>query len=1517
MNKGHNKLLAIDLLNSNVTVNQQKFKLTASQRQIWVIEKMWRDDIFAMLSNNISIAFDLHGNINIQNLFKAVTLTLSNHEIFRCNLNESGGEPYWELRSSLSGSVSITDHCDDLDHYLSEAIKVDFNSGNGKLFAIEIIRVSDDHTILLCVISHFLVDGWAIRLLFKELSKTYNSLEAGFYNENRADSRLPKCASLAVDPVDRLPALVEGCEADLYWRNQLSNVPHQLDYCLPQNALPPGSSKFKGIGISLNISKQVLSSLKVKSARLNVRLSTILFCAYSLLIGSYVSNNQFLIGFLTSGRTGQNKRKIGSFFNTIPVRVDVSGYEEINAYLKASQENITKALNYSEIPFEELVNRYCMERSVARSPLIQAVFSYEKAAHDALKLGDASASYRDLNRGVTQNDIVFHCHEMDSGLLCTLDCNVSLFEDWMVVGLMEHYENILLRIADEEISVQEIVKLPPSHVEKIKKWNDTAHSFDNRLTNIIESFDEQVVANPDKVALVFENQTLTYRQLYERSCYVASIIVDRNLSRQVIGVHMERSLNLFCIIYGVIRACAAYLPIETSLPTTRKEYMVDVSSCALVFTDQPDFNHPTVPHLLIETVFFENVSLVEMKAFPLIQTKDLAYIIFTSGSTGLPKGVMVEHASIFNRLAWMQAYYVLNPKHRVLFKTPIGFDVSVWEIFWPLMYGATTVIAKPDGHKDAAYIEKLMADAEINFAHFVPSMLSVFLETVEAPEQIGINHVICSGEELSLDLQQRFYNAFPKAVLSNLYGPTEAAIDVSVWLCDPNSTAPRVPIGKPIANTQLYILDVKKQLSPIGAVGELYIGGRNVARGYVNLIEETREKFPNTLAEIAGQRFYKTGDLCRYRADGNIEYLGRSDFQIKIRGQRLEISEIEIQLRAISNISECCVLPHGTGSDLVLVAFIKKCNSRDWTVAQLKKNLRLRLPEYMIPQYIVFVDSIPTTINGKVDRRSLLCNFTKNDGLPIASSDGHGEVDLINLCAEVLNVAPSKIDLKLSFFANGGNSLLANVLVKRIVDFFGVRLPVTKVFEFRSLSDIAAYISFSINSDSPQVTSGSVNSKYILENISASLQDLIHRYNVPGVSIAVRFASREYYCTAGFRHTDKNLPLETDNMFRIGCLVKLLTATLAMIFVEEKLITLDDPIKEKWKDFSTLDPHATKNITLRHLLTHVSGLDDQFFLTNGMPEFSSSEEFLSQLKLCPQLSPVGSNAVYSSLGYVIIARFLEHISGESYTELLSKKIFSPLNITEYSYAPFDHPACALEGHKYTSLGDLTQVAVSSHGVPSGLLPAIGNDLMMSAKALLQFAQSFLRDTEQRLLSIDSIILMTGFHRALRGDPGFSGVGFGFYHAYGGGVGLKGNGEGHQSFLNILPERSMAIVFIGNAYPCEPMYMDLYKSITGLDYIQHVEDYDLFDMDDVLGKYTSSFGSVLVEGIPGCGLKISLSSRLEKETFRVEKFDASGMCTFLNEDNISCSLSFYYPGSEGALYLNINGRIFRRNPVILQ
>ncbi|MGA2259018.1 MAG: amino acid adenylation domain-containing protein, partial [Thermoguttaceae bacterium] len=724
------------------------------------------------------------------------------------------------------------------------------------------------------------------------------------------------------------------------------------------------------------------------------------------------------------------------------------------------RQSALNAFQHQEMPFEGLVEALNPERDTSRHPLFQVLFTLQNAPWPKVRMADLTISHVPLDGQTAKFDLWLSMRETEAGLQTEVEYNVDLFDAATIERMMGHLESLL-----ESISVdpdQPIGRLPIQTDQErrqiLLEWNDTAKDYPNNacLHQLVEA---QVARSPKVVAVDFEGRQLTFAELNHSANRLARHLARYHVRPDMpVGVCLERSPEMVIGLLAIPKAGGAYAPLDPDYPPDRLAFMIADSRPAAILTTRT--LAARLPVVEVPLVYVDEIADAlaqeDGNNLPLSNSlDDVAYVIYTSGSTGKPKGVRNTHRGICNRLLWMQEAYGLTAEDRVLQKTPYSFDVSVWEFFWPLIAGARLVLAQPGGHKDPGYLVGLIAQQRITTLHFVPSMLAIFLDDEQVGECRAVKRVICSGEALSYELQQRFFARLP-AELHNLYGPTEAAVDATFWRCRPND-ARIVPIGRPIANTECYILDSQQNPVPVGCPGELHLGGVGLARDYLNRPELTVEKFiPHPFSSRPGARLYRTGDLCRWLPDGNIEFLGRLDYQVKIRGFRIELGEIEAELDVHPGIRQSVVVVRSDVSGGPrLVAYLVPQGEQVPTAGELREFLRARLPDFMVPAAFVTLESMPLTTSGKVNRKALPAVDDQRPDLQVeyVAPRNDTELRLAEIWQEVLNV--DRVGIHDNFFGLGGHSLLATQVVSRIVRRLHADLPLREMFQAPTIAELA------------------------------------------------------------------------------------------------------------------------------------------------------------------------------------------------------------------------------------------------------------------------------------------------------------------------------------------------------------------------------------------------------------------------------------------------------------------------------
>ena len=816
-------------------------------------------------------------------------------------------------------------------------------------------------------------------------------------------------------------------------------------------------------------------------------LYVVLLAAFQLLLHRYSGQEQVIVGSPIFGRSESiYSTIIGHFVNMLVLKSTCTDNPTFTDFLSQVRQTVLGAIDHQDLPFPLLVEQLNIKHDIGRSPLFQVTFDMQRAGQS----GDLSALFVPGSENVQvdlgglllgpyhmaqqlgQFDLGLQVLETEEVIPGTLKYSTDLFHEDTIRRMIGHYEILLEGITtNPQQQVSELTLLTEAERKQILvEWNATEVAYPQDVC-VHQLFEQQVARTPDAVAVRFEDQHLTYTQLNQRANQVAHYLRDQGMKPgSFVGVCMERSLEMVISLYAILKAGAAYVPLDPEYPSQRLTYMIEDAKPPLLLTqrhliDLLDQEHTQV--IAVDTMWEVLAKFDTENLEPLATIDDLAYMIYTSGSTGQPKGAMIPNRGIVNRLLWMQDEYHLNQADVVLQKTPFSFDVSVWEFFWPLLTGAQLVVARPGGHRDPVYLVNVVSEYDITTMHFVPSMLELFLDYGDVSSCTSLRRIICSGEALPIELQKRFFERL-SCDLHNLYGPTEAAVDVTYWACDPLSQYHTVPIGRPVANTQIYILDRFMQPVPIGITGELYIGGVQVGQGYFGRPELTSEKFiHDPFSHDPNSRLYKTGDLARYLPDGNIEYLGRLDFQVKIRGLRIELGEIEAALERHPKVIQCItvVFQDKTG-DKRLVSYVTSRDGNTLSPGDLREYLKADLPAYMLPTSIMILEAFPLTSNGKIDRRALPA--PQQNQVPartVSVPQTSTEALLADVWSHLLDVA--EISVFDNFFDLGGHSLQAIRFVAIVEEKMRYRLD-PLVVRFQTLKQLAATIDLTTGKTLPE-----------------------------------------------------------------------------------------------------------------------------------------------------------------------------------------------------------------------------------------------------------------------------------------------------------------------------------------------------------------------------------------------------------------------------------------------------------------
>lgn len=1044
---------------------------TEAQREIWLACQLGGD---ATLAYNESISLRLRGALDPSRLQAAVQGLVDRHDALRATLGADGQDLFIADRLTLTVPLTTVDavtpaqRADAIRQLAQEQVDTPFDLERGPLLRAQIVQFDPTEWVLILTAHHIICDGWSFGVLVNELAQLYAAGD---------DADQPSIASYG----DYALALHDAehsatAESDLrYWLSVYADAVPQLD--LPTDRPRSPVRSFAAAREDYRLSAATLEAVRKLAKRQGASLFVTLYAVYAGLIARLSGQSDVVVGISAAAQAAEGLLSlVGHCVSLLPIRLKTDLEASVADLIAQARSAVLDAQDHQGLSFGALLKHLQFERQPGRMPLVPVLFNLDSRIDPAIfAAAGLQAELTSNPRDAENFELYLNATPGPDGLLLECQYKTELFDRTTVRRWLALFEEALQRAAaTPDMSLAE--DLAPTAAEQalLRQWNDTARPYATaqRLSDLLAASLRQ---HADAQALVFEGQALSYAELDRRARRLALELRGRGAGPgQRVGLYLPRSLDLIVALVGIVYSGGAYVPLDPDLPAERLAGMAEDAALALLITQTTLHQHiaPALP-AGCETLFIDNSESTAtdtdvMPSVDLLGTADdPAYVIFTSGSTGRPKGAINAHRGIVNRLLWMQERYQLLPGERVLQKTPFSFDVSVWEFFWPLVTGATMVIARPDGHRDSAYLTELVQRERVDVMHFVPSMLRFFLDEPAVAGCSGLRQVLCSGEALAPDLVEKFFHLLPNTRLANLYGPTEAAVDVSAWDCQPGVQPGAVPIGAPIANTRLHVLDQTLRPLPIGVAGDLYIGGVQVGLGYVSRPDLTAERFIADPFDADG-RLYKTGDIARWRVDGALEYLGRSDHQVKLRGYRIELGEIETRLLAADGIANAvAIIREDVPGDIRLVAYVAgRGGAVD--VDALRERLRQQLPDFMVPQSIVALERIPLLSSGKLDRRALPAPSALRPAGPQARVAPRNEVEAAVLAAmeEVLRL-PS-LSIHDDFFGLGGHSLLAAKLIARLNQALDLQLPLRSVFEAPSAEKLAVVAQRSPSDDAPR-----------------------------------------------------------------------------------------------------------------------------------------------------------------------------------------------------------------------------------------------------------------------------------------------------------------------------------------------------------------------------------------------------------------------------------------------------------------
>jgi amino acid adenylation domain-containing protein len=1044
---------------------------TYGQKALWFLHRALPESA----AYNVVFTARIRSAVDLPALRCACQALVDRHAALRTTFAIEEGQLVQRVHGYVPMHVQVFDRPDkDVEALREEVIgaaRAPFDLQSGPLMRVQLFTRSPNDHVILIALHHIAADGWSLFLLLDDLRWLYplGRNGAGPAPPRPAHDVLAYCRWQKEMLAGR-----DGQEHESYWLKELAGEIPPLS--LPTDRSRSSSLTDHGETLAIDLGAELSSAVRSLAAAEGTTTFVVLLAAYQILLHRWTGQPEVIVGSPTYGRDRPEfANVVGDFINMIPLKGKVHDDPPFREFLAQLRRATIEGIKHQDYPFPLLVEKLNPQRELARSPIFQTIFILQRfkqleglqrlfsdsSSTDHLDFGGLALEPFPVPQQEGQFELSLELTEKEGAFQGSLKYSTDLYGRETIERLGRHYVRLLQGIvAAPETRVSRLPLLEVEEQERIVvEWNQTRVNY-GEIACLHELFQAQVDRSPESVAVVFEGRTLTYRELEVRANQVAHFLRRLGVvADSLVGICVERSLEMVIGLLGILKAGGAYVPLDPSYPEDRLAFMLEDAGVSVLLSQNHVLGRlPShrAKAIRLDADWDRIVRESRDRLSACARPDNLAYMIYTSGSTGRPKGAMITHRGIFNRLLWMQEQYRLSQNDAVLQKTPFSFDVSVWEFFWPLLAGARLVVARPGGHQDPAYLIDVIAREHITITHFVPSMLRVFLEA-DGLERCGtLREVICSGEALAPDLVKRFYSRLG-ANLHNLYGPTEAAVDVTYWSCPRGSELSVVPIGRPLANTQCYILDAQMQPVPVGVPGELHLGGVQVGRGYYRRPELTAEKFiADPFSSQPGARLYKTGDLCRYLPDGCIEYLGRIDHQVKLRGFRIELGEVEACLAKHPSVKDVVVVVRNDPSnEQRLAAYIVGSDGSPADPEGLREYLRALLPEYMVPSVFVVLDKLPLSPSGKIDRKALPI-LSAGD---VSNSAGYvpprTEVEKImaEIWAEVLGV--KKVSVYDNFFELGGHSLLATRLIARLRSAFQIDLPLRSIFAAPTIAGIS------------------------------------------------------------------------------------------------------------------------------------------------------------------------------------------------------------------------------------------------------------------------------------------------------------------------------------------------------------------------------------------------------------------------------------------------------------------------------
>ncbi|MGA7732188.1 MAG: amino acid adenylation domain-containing protein [Chloroflexia bacterium] len=1021
--------------------------LSLAQQRVWALDQLAPGNP----QHNVHAAFRLTGPLDTGMLERCLAEVIERHKVLRTTFHVVNEQPVqvvgdraWAVPRPLSDISDVEEAGKEkaVHRLVREEAHRPFDLARGPLIRSALLRLGEQEHVLLLTAHGIVLDQESMRVLFQELGALYGAVAAG------EPSPLPGLPAQYTDYAGWQEEWLRGEEAQAqlaYWKERLGGSPPVLE--LPADRPRPPMQSHHGARQTWLLPAGLAAALEALSRQEGATLFAVLLAAFETLLHRYTGQSDMVLGVPIAGRTRPGLAgSVGPYANTLVLRTMLEGDHDFRDLLRRVQQAVSEAHANQDVPFEKLVEELQPARDLSRTPLFGVTFALQDMAPPDLGAPGLAASTIDVDAGLAKYDLSLFMSEGGHGLAGWVEYNTDLFDSTTIIRMLGHFVTLLESIvAEPGRAISEMPMLAEAeHRQVLVEWNTNSVDYPQDVC-IHELVERQAERTSEAVAASFNGERLTYEQLNGKANRLAHHLRRLGVGPEVaVGVCMERSLPMLVALLGVLKAGGAYVPLDPAYPQDRLAFMLADSQALVLLTQRglagrlPE-HEATVVYL--DEGWEDEVGEEDSNPACIGTPGNLAYILYTSGSTGRPKGVSIEHRSGIALVEWAKETYTQEESSRVLASTSINFDLSVFELFVTLSRGGTVVLVE-----NALHLPSLAPSEEVTLVNTVPSAMAELLRTHAVPATVRV--VNLAGEPLQRTLVQQLYRQVPGCRVFNLYGPTEDTTYSTYALMDEADTG--LPhIGRPIHNSQVYLLDRHLQPVPVGVPGELYMGGAGLARGYAGRPDLTAERFiPNPYAKTPGERLYKTGDLAAYMPDGNIQFLGRLDHQVKLRGFRIELGEVEAVLRQHPAVQDTVLSVREDGAgDKRLVAYVVLSHAQSLTPTELRGYLREHLPEYMVPSAFVLLEKMPLTPNGKVDRQALPAPESSGGegGREYVGPRGPVEEALVGIWASVLGV--ERIGVHDNFFELGGHSLLATQVISRVREVLHAELPLRRFFE--------------------------------------------------------------------------------------------------------------------------------------------------------------------------------------------------------------------------------------------------------------------------------------------------------------------------------------------------------------------------------------------------------------------------------------------------------------------------------------